>query len=346
MKQSVLAFAFVGLAWTAMPAVQAQSSGCAPSNGLSFICDLHKPEDLVPIPGSRWLIASGMEAGAGLHLIDTRAKRAQTLFGRGTPARPDRRRFANCPDMLDPSKAVLHGLSLRPAATGHYTLYATNHGGRESIEVFDIDGRSDTPAAAWVGCVPMPDNLPANSVAAFADGALVATVLSMPGQAPQSSTVRNTGAVFMWTPGASAFHRLEGTELQANNGIETSADGREFFVVSMGLRQIVAFSRADPSKPIGFAQLTGFTPDNVRMVGTRLIAAGMALADPSCAPGTPCPRGYAAAAIDPKTLVVTELAHGPAAPPYTGTATAIPMDGQIWLSSYNGDRIAYGPLSK
>lgn len=77
--------------------------------------------------------------------------------------------------------------------------------------------------------------------------------------------------------------------LPVNNGIETSADDREFFVASMGLRRIVAFSRADPSKPIGFAQLTGFTPDNVRVVGTRLVAAGMAIADASCVAGTPCP---------------------------------------------------------
>ncbi len=148
----------------------------------------------------------------------------------------------------------------------------------------------------------------------------------------------------MWTQ--SIFHRLDGTELPVNNGIETSAADRGFFVASMGLRQIVSFSRADPSKPIGFAQLTGFTPDNVRMVGTRLVAAGMAIADPSCVAGTPCPRGFAAQAIDPKTLVVSDLARFPATPPYSGTATAIPIDGEIWLSSFNGDRVAYGPIPR
>jgi hypothetical protein len=224
------------------------------------------------------------------------------------------------------------------------TLYATNHGGRESIEAFDIDGRGATPSATWVGCVLMPDKLAANSVAAFGDGALVSTVVSLPGKT--SPDGRNTGAVFMWTPGESLFHRLDGTELPVNNGIETSADDREFFVASMGLRQIVAFSRADPSKPIGFAQLTGFTPDNVRMVGTRLVAAGMAIADPSCVAGTPCPRGFAAQAIDPKTLIVSDLARFPATPPYSGTATAIPIDGEIWLSSFNGDRVAYGPIPR
>lgn len=345
MKRAFLTLACLALA--APPAIHAQPSGCEPSGGLSFICDLQKPEDLVPVPDTRWLIVSGMDAGAGLHVIDTRAKRARTLYGNDTPVRPDRDRFASCPGPLDPQQAILHGVSLRPADNGRYTLYVTNHGGRESVEVFDIDGRSDVPSATWVGCVPMPDDLAANSVAAFDDGTLVATVLYLPGTTARDIFAgRNTGAVFLWAPGDRTFHRLDGTELPGNNGIETSADGRRFFVVAMGLRRVVAFSRADPSKPVGFAQLTGFNPDNVRLVGTRLIAAGMALADPSCAPGAPCPRGYRAAAIDPDTLAVTELAHGPAAPPYTGTATAIPLDGTIWLSSYNGDRVAYGPLPR
>ena len=344
MKQVFLALSCLTLA---APAIHAQSTGCAPLNGLSFICDLPRPEDLVRIPGQRWLIVSGIQAGAGLRLIDTRAKSAQPFSGSDTPARLDRNRFASCPGALEPRQAIFHGLSLRPAAPGHYTLYVTNHGGRESIEVFDVDVSGATPSATWVGCVPMPDNLPANSVAAFDDGALVATVLSLPGKTNQDVFAgRNTGAVFMWSPGASAFRRLDGTDLPGNNGIETSADGRQFFVVAMGLKQIVAFSRADPSKPIGVAQLAGFNPDNVRMVDGQLIAAGMALADPSCVAGTPCPRGYVAAAIDPKTLAVTELARGPAAPPYTGTATAIPMDGEIWLSSANGDRVAYRPISR
>lgn len=342
MKQALLVLACVALAAT--PSIEAQSPACMPSNGLNFICGLQKPEDLVLIPGTRWLIASGMEQGAGLYLIDTGAKRAQPLYANGAPARLDRSRFANCPDALDPRQAILHGLSLRPAQAGRYTLYATNHGGRESIEVFDIEGSGGTPSATWVGCVLMPDKLAANSVAAFADGALVSTVVSLPGKT--SPDGRNTGAVFMWTPGESMFHRLDGTELPVNNGIETSADGRQFFVVSMGLRQIVAFSRANPAKPIGVAQLTGFVPDNVRLVGTRLVAAGMAVADSSCVAGTPCPRGFAAQAIDPQTLVVSDLARFPATPPYSGTATAIPVEGEIWLSSFNGDRVAYAPIPR
>src|SRR3954470_6006240 len=121
-------------------AVSAQGAGgCAPAGGLQFICGIQNPEDLVPIPNSHWLFASGMADGSGLHLIDTTSKRASTLYGGGKgTARADRTRFPNCPAPLDAKLAYLHGLSLRPAQAGHHTLYATNHGGRESIEVFDV----------------------------------------------------------------------------------------------------------------------------------------------------------------------------------------------------------------
>jgi hypothetical protein len=330
----------------------AQSTGCAPTGGLNFICGLQAPEDLVLVPNTRWLIASGMVAGSGLHLIDTQAKTASTLFAAGlSPVRADKAKFASCPAPLDPKQAVLHGLSLRPAQTGRYTLYATNHGGRESIEVFEVDARGTKPTATWIGCVLMPNKWAANSVAVFNDGAIVATVLVLPGKTFQDVWAgRNTGLVVMWTPGSKEFKTLTGTELPGNNGIETSPDDREFYVASIGLHRIVAYSRANPSKPLRFAQLKEFGPDNIRFVGDRLYTAGIIENEPACGgpPKKPedihCPRGWVVDAIDPKTMAVTEIARGPRAAPYTGTATAIPAGGNLWLSSFNVDRVAYRAL--
>ena len=357
MKPIILAVLLVCVAISA-PATMtgAQSPPCAPSGGLNFICGIQAPEDLVPVPGTRWLIASGMVAGSGLHLVDTQAKTARSLFGSGAlTARADRTRFAACPGPLDLKQAILHGLSLRPAPaqTGRYTLYATHHGGRESIEVFEVDARGAAPSAVWIGCVLMPDKLAANSVAVFSDGTIVATVLTLPGTTFQDVWAgRNTGVVLMWTPGSKEFRRLPGTELPGNNGIETSADNREFYVASIGLKRIIAFSRADPSKPLRFAQFKEFAPDNVRMVGDRLITAGIIDDEPSCggAPKKPedilCPRGWIAAAVDPKTMAVIVIARGPAAPPYGGTATAIPVGENVWLGSFSADRVAYAPLKR
>ena len=81
----------------------AQTGACAPSGGLSFICGVQNPEDLVLVPNTRWLIASGMAPGSGLHLVDTQAKTVRNLYAAGVPStRPDRAKYANCPGPLDP----------------------------------------------------------------------------------------------------------------------------------------------------------------------------------------------------------------------------------------------------
>ena len=330
-----------------------QAASCAPSGGLSFICGVQNPEDLVQVPNTRWLVASGMAPGSGLHIVDTRAKSARNLYPPGSSTvRPDKTKYANCPGPLDPKQAVLHGLSLRTASNGRFTVYATNHGGRESIEVFELDASGPAPTAAWTGCVLMPDKMAANSVASFSDGSLVATVLIMPGKTFEDAFAgRVTGAVFLWTPGTAAFRQLPGTQLSANNGIETSRDDREFFVVSTTTKRIVTFSRSDPSKPLRTAQLKEFGPDNVRWTsGNHLITAGMIDNEPACGgppkteAGIRCSRGYIAATIDPTTMAVTEIARGPATPAFTGTSIALRLGDELWLGSFNADRIAYRSL--
>jgi SMP-30/Gluconolactonase/LRE-like region len=333
-----------------------QATSCAPSGGLSFICGVQNPEDLVQVPATRWLLASGMAPGSGLHLVDTRAKTTRNLYASGSPSvRADRTKYASCPGPLDPKQMVLHGLSLRAAANGPFTVYATNHGGRESIEVFELDAAGAAPTATWIGCVLMPDKMAANSVASFSDGALVATVLIMPGKTFEDAFAgRVTGAVYMWTPGTAGFRELAGTALSANNGIETSPDDREFFVASTTTKRIVAFARPagnETLKPLRAAQLKEFGPDNVRWTrDNQLITAGMIDNEPACGgppkteAGIRCARGYVAATIDPKTMAVKEIARGPATPAFTGTAIAIRVGDELWLGSFNADRIAYRSL--
>lgn len=328
---------------------------CTPSGGLSFVCGIVNGEDLVLVPNTSWLVASGMAPGSGLHAVDTRAKTVRTIYGAGAAAaRADAKRFTSCPGPLDPKLAVLHGLSLRGASGGHFTVYATNHGGRESIEVFDLEMRTSGPAATWIGCVPMPQGMAANSVAAFTDGSLLATVLILPGKTFEDAFAqRDTGAVFAWKAGESTFRRLPGTDLSANNGIETSPDDREFYVVSTTTKRVVAYSRDKPGVALRTAQLKEFGPDNVRWTADNgLITAGMLDEEPACggAPkteeGIRCPRGYVAVTIDPKTMAVTELARGPRTAAFTGTAIAMRVGDELWLGSFFADRLAYRRLGR
>ena len=137
MKYTILAATIAATAIVLLPrAHAAQPAACVPSGGLTFICGVQNPEDLVVVPETRWLVASGMAPGSGLHLVDTRAKTVRNLYAAGAPiARADKAKYANCPGPLDPKLAVLHGLSIRSASGGRHTVFATNHGGRESIEV-------------------------------------------------------------------------------------------------------------------------------------------------------------------------------------------------------------------
>ncbi len=342
----------------------AETSDCAPAGGLNFICGVRHSEDIVQVPGTKLLITSSFVPGGGINLIDAGAKKlVKSLYPAEATMRPDKAKYGSC-TAPDPTTAVIHGLSLRPAAGGHYTLYAVLHGGggpgepsqvpyaRESVEVFDVAMDGDLPKLAWVGCLMMPGNFPGNSLAAFKDGTLLVTVMLSPGTTfADGRAGRNTGGVYQWTPGSSGLKLLPGTELPVNNGIDTSPNDDEFFVVALAPRKIMAFSRKDPSKPLREAQLEGFTPDNVRFTpDNKLITAGTADSDASCtAPvGSPerqqCPRGFIAATIDPKTMVVTEVARGPGTPAYGGATFAWKVGNDLWIGTHNNDKLAYQTL--
>jgi hypothetical protein len=345
------AFSFCGL----LPsAARAQADECAPSGGLEFVCGLKNAEDLVLVPGTQWIIASGMAEGAGaLSLIDARSHTSSSLYPGESPKAEHDAAYPACTAPPDPSTLQTHGLSVRAGTGGHSTLYAVAHGSRESIEVFDVDASRGKPSVTWKGCVPMPDGLAANSVASFADGSIVATVLILPGKTfADSIAKRPTGAVYEWSPGKPGFEQVRGTELPGNNGIEVSADGQEMYVVSSGFQTIVAFSHANPARELRTTRPLPFTPDNVHMgPDGRLLTAGMKNDEPACggAPGpehtleklSTCPRGTIGMAIDPKTMKDTVLLETKADPSFSNATMILPVGNEVWIGSFSSDRVAY-----
>src|SRR6187399_1651798 len=67
--------------------------GCEPAGGLQFVCGPRNAEDLVLVPGTRWIISSGMAEGSSFFLIDSRDGAWRPL---GFQVKPDAA-FANCP---------------------------------------------------------------------------------------------------------------------------------------------------------------------------------------------------------------------------------------------------------
>lgn len=332
-------------------AAQAQNDGCEASGGLEFVCGPKNAEDLVLVPGTQWVIASGMAEGAGFYSIDSRTG---SWRGLQPQARHDAAAFPSCATPPAPATLNTHGLNIRSSAGGRSTLYVVGHGGREAIEAFDVDASGAQPTLTWKGCVPMPEGLAANSVASFADGSLVATVLFMPGKTFADSVVKKpTGAVLEWSPGDAGFTLVEGSELPANNGIEVSADGREFYVASSGLQTVIAFAHSNPTRQLRTTAPLPFTPDNVHLgADGRLLTAGMANDVPECGgpPGpqhdieklSRCPRGSIAIAIDPATMQYTTLVSTAANPSFSNATMALLVGDRVWLGTFSGDRIAHG----
>ncbi len=143
--------AALALAWSTPAAAETE---CASNGEYGFVCGPRSAEDLVQIPGTDWIIASGMIADAPIYLVDTGNKTWSELYPGEMPREAqDMEMYGACPCAPVPGTLVSHGLNIRAHADGGATLYVVGHGRREAIEVFDVDTSGATPVLTWRGCV-------------------------------------------------------------------------------------------------------------------------------------------------------------------------------------------------
>jgi len=326
----------------------------------SYICGPVSAEDLVLIPGTKWVIASGFGGNVSLYLVDSEQKTWSNFYPAGEPrARQDMATYGACPGSPDPNNFVAHGLNIRPGSEGRSTLYVVGHGDREAIEVFDVDATGDMPVLTWAGCVMTPDGMQANSVASLDDGSLLATIPLHTGILINEAFVgKPTGAVYEWSPGDAGFTKIEGTEMPYANGIEVSADGQEFYVASSGLLKVLAFSNSNPTKLLRSSRELTFIPDNLHMGnGGNLVTGGLEMADPVCGDVpmslefdleefASCPRPFTVLAVDPRSMQDSVLASSPAHKHFSNITMALEVGTELWIGTFAGDRIAYRTLDQ
>jgi hypothetical protein len=339
----------------AISAPIAAHAACDPDAGLTFICGLTNAEDLVQVPGTPWIIASGLADGeqteGHIYLVNAHERSFQLLLPGHIVYQQDTGTFGACPGAPDETRFSAHGLSLRAGAASEHTLYVVHHGERESVEVFKLKAGPATPALTWVGCVVYPAGVMGNGVAALPDGAFAAgNFLSTndPKALDKLTAGEPEGGMLIWRPKTGWEDVPDAAAISADNGVETSPDGKQLFVAGSGDETVVRLSLA--GKPGDRAVIkTGFHTDNLRWGSDGfLYAAGQRDTVQNllaCAPNTNqrCTSPFSVLRIDPMTLQVREVIRHPGAPTFGAASIALRIVDEYWLGTPHGDRIAIAP---
>ena len=334
-------------------------TGCEPSAGVTPSCGFHNPEDLAWLPGNAWIAVSQYSVGGepgSLVAHRLSDQRTVELF----PLAPEESDLSSdapsegwgasdCPGPPERSVFSPHGIDIDLAARETPALAVVNHGGRESIELFEIGFALGAPALGWRGCIVLPDGVMANDVAFLPERGLVVTNMMPPpeGVAALGSVVRmalgrNTGSILVWRS-AEGWSEVAGSQGSAPNGVAVSRDGREIYFTEWSGRRLVWISLSDEARrrQVDLA----FMPDNITwsrdgrlLVAGQVARLGEVLACGQLEDGT-CALPFSVVVADPVSLDTRVVIDHDATA--TGAASvALDVGGEIVIGTFAGDRIA------
>jgi hypothetical protein len=314
------------------------------SGDLEIIKGPQNAEDILPIGDTEWLVTSGMNGQTSgsnisghIYLINRKEKTFEELFpGKNTVFDHDKKMFKECPGPINPENFSSHGLALKEKSPGQYILYMTSHGEREAIEVFNINTKGAKPAISWTGCVPLSEDIMANSVAILSDGGFVTTKFhdpTIPNSMMGIMQGKLTGGIHEWHPGEKV-KAIPGTELSGANGIAVSPDDKYVYVAAFGSREIVRFDRT--KNPVKLEKVKiDIMPDNIHWGDDGMLYT----AGNNSARGT----GWSVFSIYPDTLEVKRITGVDQTAAMQNASSAVPVDDEIWVGTFSGDRIGYLP---
>lgn len=320
--------------------------GCEASGRIRPVCGLQNPEDLADLPWTPWLLVSQMnQEGAGsLLALDRELGDRVLLYPDPGVARKPGWGAEDCAQPPDPFRP--HGIDVRAEPGEPTRLAVVNHGGRDSVEFFEVGSAEDGPTLTWRGCAVLPPDTWPNDVALLPDGGFVVTS-SASSMESLGTVVRlllglDTGEVWEWTPDGS-WRAVPGSAASMPNGVAVSRDGQRVYVTAMNSKTLLAVDR-DGGNPQQVS--TPVAGDNLSWDGEeRLVAAGILggmtdLLGCRNVEGAGCGLAFAVVAIDPETLALETILEHDGASAFGGASVAVPVRDELWLGSFSGDRIA------
>jgi hypothetical protein len=330
----------------------APRGACDQAQPLGSVCGFENPEDVAFAPAADLVVSSQFRifgSGGWLTGLVPGARTPHRLWppeGAGThassaapPARGSAASALGDPACPPPDPAVFHPHGIFVDARG--VLWVVNHGGRDSVEAFAIDGTGDAARLTWRGCMVLPAGTSGNDVAVGPDGdVIVSNYASSPGSLVDNVKIGFgwiTGDVLRWRPDAGWSHGPN-PAASAPNGVALSPDGRTLYYAETGGARLVRIGldgsgRAEVAVPGG--------PDNLSWTesGTLYLASHTSSAAfLGCLVGRACRSSWVLLEIDPQTLHVDEvLPHDGAV--VGAVASAQQVGDLVYLGAVFGDRI-------
>ncbi len=327
---------------------------CHSADDLEVVCGLQAPEDLAVVPGERYLLLSqfaGMEGeGSGnIALFDTTDRSITTLFsGEGENTTGKAWGDASC-DTAPGEHFSPHGTHLHQLSDGHWRYLVVNHGGRESVEVFELT-LGDSPQLHWRGCVLPTDNTVMNDVVGLSNGDLVFTRMFPADDSLamiKSLLGMTTGEVWYWNRSV-GLQALSSTEGAMPNGIEISADNRYVFINMYMNKQVHKYDLQTRST-VAVAEIpsvdnSAWSPEGKLWLASHTgdMRETMACFEDQ---SVTCGAGFEIVELDPDTMQHrTVFSHR--GPPMGAATVAVAAGDKVYMGSYAGDRLLIVPRDR
>jgi hypothetical protein len=342
-------------------ALAGMGSGAEPANGIppcggTSLCELKRPEDIVPIDGTAWLAINQSDRDELLlYRPDKRTMTKVSLANRPQANSRIVKGSTACP--APPAAVKMRGIDAVRLGGMSY-LAIVNHGKPTRIEFFTIEGRAE-PALLWAGCIPVPEQYQLNDLAIAPNGTVFAShMFDMPigegGFAALQEDFRlgrPTGYAVHWSE-AGGWQRVDGSDVSFANGIAVSRDGQTLALAgtySQGV-WLIPIQRSGDAVFIPLRQ----QPDNISQSGrSGFTVAGhigrplIDVAHCRANPDAPCAFRFSVVEISPTRnrenisgfQAVTAYCHTDLTLP--GASVAVRWRKGYFLGTSFGDRVTY-----
>lgn len=305
------------------------------------------------LEGTDWVLTGNLGdkrwACGGFYLVDRHAREPRVLV-------PDFSGPAQAPfdiEAPDPALVSAHGISVEPLGDKRFRVHSVNHGGRRSIEVYELDARPDRPTMTWIGGVALPPPLVGNSVAPLPGGGFAVTI-TINGADPKAGAKAREGEpcgiVVEWSP-ATGWSMVPGSELSGPNGLVASADGEWLYIGAYTGQALYKLSRGRTPYLLERVRLN-FLVDNIRRSPSgRLLVTGhpattwddLGVANRAGLVTSPAPT--AVSSVDPESLEARLILIEQATADFGAGTSAIVVGDELWIGGFRCQALATIALS-